>query len=277
MIKFKEYTRILQEDKYGGNSFEMLASLGFYPNKTYNFYDIVKKWYLDNTDLSPEEIDVTLQAKIQNAAKDSNPYFEKLDYDLNATIASPDDYFNELEYSPNREAAFDSANRKLYINPARNYANKDLLMKTILHELIHSIQIEPEQGLVKNIYNPDESIGSYDPDPDISSYKTSHLSKPAELDTLMGEVNRIVAKLQNVMIYPNDIESAENALRYVIDPNNNNKIPKEFQKNMGDLRDIISGQGRRSEQEQERIIKILAQRLSLLAKNEPNKRINSVA
>lgn len=276
MIKFKEYTRILQEDKYGGNSFEMLASLGFYPNKTYNFYDIVKKWYLDNTDLSPEEIDVTLQAKIQNAAKDNNPYFEKLDHNLNAIIASPDDYFNELEYNPNREAAFDRANRKLYINPARRYANTELLMKAILHELIHSIQIEPEQGLVKNIYNPEKPIGYYDPDPDISSHKTSHLSKPAELDTLMGEVNRIIAKLQNVMIYPNDIESAENALRYVIDPNNNSKIPKEFQKNMDDLRNIINGEGRRSKQEQERIIKILAQRLSLLAKNQSNKTTNSL-
>lgn len=277
MIKFKEYTRILQENKYGGNSFEMLASLGLYPNKTYNFYDVVKKWYLDNTDLSPEEIDVTLQAKIQNAAKDNNPYFEKLDYNLNAIIASPDDYFNELDYDPNREAAFNSENRKLYINPARNYANKERLMRTILHELIHSIQIDPEQGLVKSIYNPNETINSYDPDFDMYSQRTSHLSRPAELDTLMGEVNRTIAKLQNVMIYPNDIESAENALRYVIDPNNNSKIPKEFQKNMQDLRNIITGEGRRSKQEQDRMIKILAQRLSLLAKNQTDKNINKTA
>ena len=71
------------------------------------------------------------------------------------------------------------------------------------------------------------------------------------------------------MIQPNALD-AEKELRWVLDPKNDQYIPEDFYGEVVDLRDILSGKYKgkpNSSQEQDRIIKSWAQRLSLLAKD----------
>jgi hypothetical protein len=63
-MNFKKYYYILKEQSnYGGNAYQLLASIGIYPDKTYNFYDEVKQWYVNNTELTPEEINFTINVE----------------------------------------------------------------------------------------------------------------------------------------------------------------------------------------------------------------------
>lgn len=293
------YKIIIENNNYPGNGYKFLATLGMYPGKKYNFIQEVKKWYIKNTQLSPEEIDVTLQAKIQNALKDNSLYFQKLkNFDQSFLLAHPQEFDIEIgndepEQRENMYAAYLHADKKLLINPYMVFSNINDLIQTVLHELMHSIQQvgnpwnrEDSSNKIQSLFHPNTQTYTYEGDPNIikgvknsniTDYGVKYYTRPAELDTILGEVNRAIAKIKNVLIYPNDINTAEKELRFILDPNNWNQIPNEFKDNVKILRTIITGEGKEvpnSIQEQNRLIKIIAQRMSLLAKNVPkNKQV----
>jgi hypothetical protein len=295
-MNFKKYYYILKEQSnYGGNAYQLLASIGIYPNKTYNFYDEAKKWYMNNTELTPEEINFTINAKMKHALGDNMPFFRKIEnVNKKVLLTGPQEFDVEVanEDPDSRDtirAVYDHSNNKMYVNPYIDFTMGELI-QTFLHELVHSVQKvgnpserEDSRNKLPSLFNPNTNPYTFEGDSniikgpensDITSYGLKYYTKIGELDTILAEVNRIVAKLQNVMIYPNDIESAENALKYVIDPKNYNKIPNEFKESVTLLRAIIGGEGKskpNSPQEQNRLIKSMAQRLSLLVKSGSDK------
>lgn len=292
----------VSKSRYSGNFYQLLASIGIYPNKTYNFYEEVKKWYLNNTNLTPEEIEFTLNAKIEHAAKDKNAFFPKFIKSVKTKrvrLLGPEKWHEELikaGYDSELLKDADANARAIYIyddgvmlfNPFLEGDSPESLLKTIIHELLHSIQdiAGKREKVVKVLpyYNPStkKKINPTEHDPSIKhhsafdAYTYRGYSPPAEVDTLLGEVNRVIALLKGVMIYPNDNASAEKALRYVIDPRNESELPELFKDSIIILRGIITGETKdspNSPQEQDRIIKLFAQRLSLLAKNTNNNTI----
>lgn len=294
----------VSKSRYTGNAYQLLASIGIYPNETYNFYEEVKKWYLNNTELTPEEIEFTLNAKIEHAAKDKGAFFPKIIKSTKrAKLLGPDSWHKELvrggfdseeieSFDNNSEAVYVHADGNIMMNPFKKFPSAEYLLQIIIHELVHSIQSLPNpeytgdvaNKVLNSYYNSsNKKIAATDKDPNVK-YDTSSFdaytmwanSSPVEVDVLLAEVNRAIALMRGIMIYPNDSETSQKALRYVIDPRNESKLPERFKDSMIILRDLIKGESKdvpNSPQEQERMIKIFAQRLSLLAKNTVNDKI----
>ena len=273
----------VSKNRYRGNAYQLLSSVGIYPNKQYNFYDQIKQWYEQNTDLTPQEIENTLIAKEKAAIKDTNPFFSPLQkFSKNVVLTSPKSFYTDLlkDYGEDIHelmAAYDYAHNKIYINPDVVFKNLEEVIQTILHELVHTVQKVGDPWNMKglknknqNLFEPDKKVYTYDEDPLVKNPDVSYYTRIDELDTILAEVNRVIAKVKNITIPPNNLSVAENELRWVIDSKNSLKIPNEFKNSMNYLRSIIKGEDKdvpNSLEEQDWLIMNMAQRLSLLAKN----------
>ena len=268
-LLYGQYLKILEEQTAAqGNGYQLLASQGIYPNKKYNFYNIVKKWYEDNTNIPPDQIEATLKAKEQAALKDKNPNYMRLaKFKTNSLLMGPEQWNPPTD----KTMGYMDQNNNLYINPNMKWNNYDDLITTLIHETLHGIQKKKMawDATKDDLYNQGARVDIQGGDPNIRNNALQYISQTMEIDPVLAQVNRIVAKVKNKMILPNSTD-AERELRWVLDPKNDQQIPNEFRGDVHALQDIVSGtfkNKRNSPQEQDRIIKSWAQRLSLLAKD----------
>lgn len=269
-IIFEKYQQIALEasNKFQGNAYSLLASIGITPNKKYNFYSLVKKWYEDNTNIPINEIDAMLKAKEVAARKDKNPNYVRLGkFNTDTYLMGPE------QWNPNLGdiLGYLDQNNNLYINPIMQWNGYGDLITTLIHETLHGVQ---KKNMVwgttrRDLYNPGRKVDIQDGDFNIQQDTLRYITQPMEIDPVLAQVNRIIAKAKNKMISPNSLD-AEMELRWVLDPKNDRFIPNEFKNDVYALQDIVSGKFKaqpNTPQEQNRIIKSWAQRMSLLASN----------
>jgi hypothetical protein len=122
-LLYGQYLKILEEQTATqGNGYQLLASQGIYPNKKYNFYNLVKKWYEDNTNIPPDQIEATLKAKEQAALGDKNPNYMRLaKFKTNSLLMGPEQWNPPTD----KTMGYMDQSNNLYINPNMKWNNYD--------------------------------------------------------------------------------------------------------------------------------------------------------
>lgn len=228
-------------------AYRILASMGMYPGKQYNFWEMIRLWYKNNTQFTDSQIDSMLSKK-QSASQQAGFV------NRTATLGYPQNWSSgplEMQGTTVR-AYFDSNNNTLYINP--KLSDPSQITHAVLHELLHSVQ--PKDML----------------DGSSSNDYLSYTAEPVELDTALGELNRIVATKFNKLIVPGNEKEAEKYIRWFTDMKNMDYSRIHDKASAMLLRAIQQG---RTTDEQNRIIKELAKRMVFLTGN--TKPISNIA
>jgi hypothetical protein len=275
MVFEKVYKFLIEENK-PFDAFRYLDELGVL-GKRYTYWDVVKSFYLKNTNLSKEEINEMLYNKQKAAEKENSPYFMRL-LDTAALLATKEDsikHYDELKDThPNMynalavHASYGIDNNVIFINPYADFLDEENFMDTLYHEFIHSIQDHSQEEVydlskhdqehTRPILYKDVPAGdSIDYDQEYLEYLTS----PVEIDTLLAVVNRVVGQVFNDFILPGDKEKARKYFYWFIDEKNQQKIPAIYRNAAIQLRRYTENLNNPN------AIEELINRVSLLAKN----------
>jgi len=226
-------------------AYRLLAGIDMYPGKQYNFWEMARKWYQNNTQFSDKEIENMLSKK-QLASQQAG--FNN----RTATLGHPQNWKGGSVSVPGgtTRAYYDLDNNTVYINPALN--NLNLIWRSILHELLHSVQPE---DMHKAGYSSNTLAGDY----------VSYTAEPVEMDTALGELNRVVAVKFNKLIVPGNEKEAEKFIRWFTDMKNTDYPRMHDKASAMLLRAIQRG---KTAEEQNTIIKELARRMVFLTSNQ---------